>query len=200
MQTRDHKILAVRLLSAVRRDVPHICRIAFIFGSIEPDRNPFTYLHGMPVNEKLRGHNYENILPVMKKLFETLTSSGKYGIREYYLLGKLAHYTADSFTFPHNRVFGGGLLEHCRYESRLHKRIISRIRSSRQPEPAAARVNSFEDIRRLHEEYLHDAGNCDNDCDYILRAASGVTSAVLRYENPRYDFCGRNAVPARERG
>ena len=31
-----------------------------ILGSVEPDYNPFTYLHGSLKTEKFRGHNFDN--------------------------------------------------------------------------------------------------------------------------------------------
>ena len=48
MQTRDHKKLAEMFASEMsRKRIPYICKKAFIYGNIEPDKNPFTYLHGM---------------------------------------------------------------------------------------------------------------------------------------------------------
>lgn len=33
------------------------------------------------------------------------------------------------------------------------------------------RGNGLDCIKKLHEEYLQQAGKCENDCRYILRAA-----------------------------
>ncbi len=38
-------------------------RFAFLFGSVEPDINCLTYLHGIPAGDGLRGHNYAQVLP-----------------------------------------------------------------------------------------------------------------------------------------
>ena len=103
MQTRDHKKLAEMFASEMsRKRIPYICKKAFIYGNIEPDKNPFTYLHGMLKGKKFHGHDYENILPVIKKIFNSTQEKKKWGVREYYHFGKLMHYTADVFTFPHN--------------------------------------------------------------------------------------------------
>ncbi len=110
MQLRDHRILAVFLIDKMGRSMSFFYRRMFILGSLEPDRKPFTYLHGITKGEKFHGHNYENILPVMRKLFESPQSKDKLGIRDYYRLGKLTHYVADAFTYPHNRIFQGSLL------------------------------------------------------------------------------------------
>lgn len=72
MQTRDHKLLGKYLLKQAEQELPFVYKIAFIAGNVEPDHNPFTYLHGMFKGKKFHGHNYENILPVMKKLYSSL--------------------------------------------------------------------------------------------------------------------------------
>ncbi len=42
MQTRDHKKLAEMFASEMsRKRIPYICKKAFIYGNIEPDKNPF---------------------------------------------------------------------------------------------------------------------------------------------------------------
>ena len=38
---------------------------------------------------------------------------------QYYTLGKLTHYLADAFTYPHNDHFSDSLMDHHRYESDL---------------------------------------------------------------------------------
>lgn len=121
MQTKDHRKLAELLAAEMGENVPYCYKRAFILGNIEPDINLFTYLHGLAWGEKLHGHNYENILQVMRRLFDSVQRQEKIGIRRYYHLGKLTHYVTDAFTFPHNRVFHGNLREHCRYESELHE-------------------------------------------------------------------------------
>lgn len=69
--------------------------MAFVLGNIEPDLNVFTYLHGMTHYEKLRGHSYDNVLPSMERLLKKIERRKYFGIRGYYLLGKVMHYTAD---------------------------------------------------------------------------------------------------------
>ncbi len=79
MQLRDHRILAVFLIDKMGRSMSFFYRRMFILGSLEPDRKPFTYLHGITKGEKFHGHNYENILPVMRKLFESPQSKISWG-------------------------------------------------------------------------------------------------------------------------
>lgn len=172
MQTRDHKVLAEFLVSEIGQELSAIYIKAFILGNIEPDKNPFTYLHGLVRGVKFHGHNYENILPVMGKLFGFLHGKRHWGVREYYHFGKLLHYVADAFTFPHNRIFRGNLREHCRYEKELHKRFLYMLQESqKQPVQERGRGSELECIKKLHEEYLQQAGNYENDCRYILKTA-----------------------------
>lgn len=193
MQTRDHKVLAEFLVSEIKQELSTIYIKAFILGNVEPDRNPFTYLHGLVRGVKFHGHNYENILPVMDKLFDSLHGKKHWGAREYYYFGKLLHYVADAFTLPHNRIFKGNLREHCRYEKELHKSFLYTLSRrtcppegdciaacpkgymlqelQKQPAQKRGRCNGLDCIKKLHEEYLQQAGNCENDCRYILKAA-----------------------------
>lgn len=170
MQTRDHKALAEFLVSEIGQELSAIYIKAFILGNIEPDKNLFTYLHGLVRGVKFHGHNYENILPVMEKLFCSLQEKRHWGIREYYHFGKLLHYIADAFTFPHHRIFRGNLREHCRYEKELHKRFLYMLQEP-QKQPIQTRGRGLDCIKKLHEEYLRQAGNYENDCSYILKAA-----------------------------
>lgn len=50
--------------------------------------------------KKFHGHDYENILPVIKKIFNSTQEKRNGESWEYYHFGKLMHYTADVFTFP----------------------------------------------------------------------------------------------------
>ena len=170
MQTRDHKVLAEFLVSKMGQELSVIYIKAFILGNIEPDKNLFTYLHGWVREVKFHGHNYENILPVMEKLFDSMRGKRHWGVREYYHFGKLMHYIADAFTLPHNGIFKGNLREHCRYEKELHRRFLYMLQEP-QKQPIQKRGNGLDGIKKLHEEYLKQAGNCENDCRYILKAA-----------------------------
>lgn len=97
MKNKDHRLLAGYLMNEIGCFVPNRFEKAFIIGNIEPDKNPFTYLRGLTQEEKLRGHNYGNILPVMRKLFYSLHRKSYLGVRDYYRLGKLIHYVADAY-------------------------------------------------------------------------------------------------------
>lgn len=178
MKTVDHSILAEYWLEKLQavKNVSSPCRRAFLFGNVQPDRNFFTYFHGMTHSEKFRGHNYDNILPSMEKLCRKLRFSSGSEVKDYYLLGKLMHYVADSFTFPHNREYKGTLGEHRKYERILHERIVRRLQRDNgivESSWAEYRSDLLGTVGKLHERYLKEERNYETDCSYIL-AATGI--------------------------
>lgn len=171
MQTRDHKLLGKYLLWQTQQKLPLLHKMAFIAGNVEPDRNYFTYLHGMLSGKKFHGHNYENMLPVMHKLYHSLQEGRYLGIRKYYQLGKLIHYTADAFTYPHNEVYKEGLIEHRRYERQLHDRFLTMLQEEMKKNWVIRSFREFEELETVHKEYLQNAGGYIWDCKYILMAS-----------------------------
>ena len=182
MRMRDHKMLAKFLASGMEEDISNISIKAFILGNIEPDFIPFTYLRGWLFGRKLHGHNYENSLPVMRKLFCSLQRKEHFGIREYYHLGKLTHYVADAFTFPHNQVFQGSLAAHCSYERELHEKFESMLQKPKNAFQTEALIGSFRNIEILHEKYMHEVGTCECDCRYIMQATRQVCKIKYQIE------------------
>lgn len=118
----------------------------------------------------MHGHNYENVLLVMRRLFDSVQNQERLGMRRYYHLGKLTHYVADAFTFPHNRKFCGDLKEHCRYEKMLHSQFSDVLQKQMGIREESKGLHSFRRIEVLHKEYLEKAGTYDIDCRYILKA------------------------------
>lgn len=190
MQARDHKKLAEMFAVEMSGNIPYIYVKMFIFGNVEPDKNLFTYLHGMMKGKKFHGHNYENILPVIKKLFYSLQEKRNWGIREYYHFGKLMHYTADAFTFPHNSFFHGNIKEHCKYEQELHKWFQSEMKRQEKNRRKGT-IFSGAYIEDLHEEYSKQAGSCENDCRYICIATEmlfrGEVETVRHINSVRHE-------------
>lgn len=96
MRMKDHKMLAEFLASEIEGSISNIYVKAFVLGNIEPDCNPFTYLHGWLLGRKLHGHNYENILPVMRKMFCSLQKKECFGIRVFWNTGILSSWEANT--------------------------------------------------------------------------------------------------------
>lgn len=154
MRTADHMNLSRYIMDHMDAGASKLKKAAFIFGSIEPDINMLTYFRGsIHGEEKLRGHNYENVQKYMEKLTNKLTKKLEKGgmgtIRQSFLLGKLVHYVADSFTYPHNSIFPGNLREHCQYETELHDYVNKTISS------VGVNMESIDDGRDI-VEYLRE--------------------------------------------
>lgn len=74
MRTADHMNLSRYIMDHMDAGASKLKKAAFIFGSIEPDINMLTYFRGsIHGEEKLRGHNYENVQKYMEKLTNKLT-------------------------------------------------------------------------------------------------------------------------------
>jgi len=91
MRTADHMNLSRYIMDHMDAGASKLKKAAFIFGSIEPDINMLTYFRGsIHGEEKLRGHNYENVQKYMEKLTNKLTKKLEKGgmgtIRQSFLL------------------------------------------------------------------------------------------------------------------
>ena len=60
MQKRSHTLLAQKLMKLDQGFGMKRYELAFLFGSFQPDVNPFSYLKGSLHYNKLKGHNYAN--------------------------------------------------------------------------------------------------------------------------------------------
>ncbi len=184
MRTADHMNLSRYIMDHTDAGASKLQKAVFVFGSIEPDINMLTYLRGsIHGEEKLRGHNYENVMKYMEKLTKKLEKGGMGTIRQSFLLGKLVHYVADSFTYPHNSIFPGNLGEHCQYETELHGYVNKMIAS------ADVNMDSIDDeldiveyLRELHDRYVSETPGGENDYGYITHAISVVTERFWQTE------------------
>lgn len=143
MEKRDHTRLAQTILDEFGLDLSNRYQKAFLTGNIRPDKNPITYLHGFTTGQKFHGHHFGNIVETMKKMFRELQEKTSFSAHDYLRLGKLAHYAADAFTFPHNYEFTGTIREHCAYEAKLHlvmEDFLQEVRSGRRAEMMLAGV------------------------------------------------------------
>ena len=119
MQKRSHKLLAATLLENTQGFQARRFELAFLFGSFQPDCNPLTYLKGSLRAYKFRGHNYSNSQHYIYSRISRLQRRQRWTIWQYYTLGKLTHYLADAFTYPHNENYPDSMLCHHQYETDL---------------------------------------------------------------------------------
>lgn len=178
MRTIDHKILANYLACSMDVHTPALYKNAFIIGNTAPDWNVFTYFHGFFKGQKMHGHNFENVWPVIEKLYQTLQNKSQWEWFEYYQFGKLMHYVTDIFTYPHNGVFEGSLGEHCAYEEKLHETFLMALQKYDYLDDSLKAFENIEELKTLHEEYIQNVGVCTWDCMFIFKA----TKKILQIE------------------
>lgn len=178
MRGKSHRLLGKYLVEHYMQDVPERCQKAFLFGCIEPDRNPATYLKGSIHYQWLRGHNYCNAQQFMRHIAWRLERKQKLNLFDYYTLGKLIHYTTDAFTYAHNDTFPTDLSEHRDYEAALQEHFLRYIGSNPTVTPPSAR-SIMEAIYRYHREYCTLPANIHTDAKYALRACCCVLAVLF---------------------
>lgn len=173
MQKRSHKLLASALLQSQQGFGARRYELAFLFGSFQPDCNPLTYLKGSLHGRRLQGHCYSNSRPYVESRIRRLQQRReRWTVWQYYTLGKLTHYLADAFTYPHNEVFPDGLLDHHNYETEL-RRYLAGYLSQRRLLREELRRDLTDALAELHRQYLS-AGESGlgQDVRFILKATS----------------------------
>ena len=173
MRRKSHLFLGQYL---ARKFLPHISpaeQKSFLLGCVEPDHNPLTYCKGSFRFQWLRGHNYPNSRRYMKTLVHRLERSKRRSLYHYYTLGKLIHYTADSFTFAHNTCFPESLTLHREYEDRLEYYFLRNLTTTHLlPIQEADSLTDL--IGRLHSFYCTIPPSPETDTQYILSACTHV--------------------------
>ena len=172
MQKRSHKLLASALLRSRQGFGARRFELAFLFGSFQPDCNPLTYLKGSLHGRKFQGHCYPNSRRYVDTCIRRLQGRKRWTMWQYYTLGKLTHYLADAFTYPHNDGFPHGALDHHRYETDLRLYLAGYLPQRRLEQGEPCR-DLPEELEALHRRYLAggEAG-VRQDVRYILEATS----------------------------
>ena len=178
MRGKSHIYLGKFLLAQYAPDLSKVYRQAFLFGCIEPDRNPTTYLKGSIRGQWLRGHNYHNARRFMVRISRRLERRKKLKLYDYYTLGKLIHYTSDAFTFAHNDTFSDKLSDHRQYEVQLQNHFLNYLHG--HPSINIQLSNSvMECIADFHRKYTHEAATIHRDCHYTVQVCCCVLALLL---------------------
>lgn len=178
MQKRSHALLASALLRSEQGFNARRFELAFLFGSFQPDCNPLSYLKGSLRGYKLRGHNYTNSQRYIDAHIQMLQRCSHWTIWQYYTLGKLTHYLADAFTYPHNADYPDSLMDHRRYERELRLYLTGylaycSLRRKRYCQDLPCR------IAELHRQYMASAAGMRRDARYILYATELLMASCL---------------------
>lgn len=171
MQKRSHKLLASSLLRSHCGFAARRYEWAFLFGSFQPDCNPLTYLRGIRFTHKPQGHNFVSTQLYINRCIRNLQRRSKWSIWQYYTLGKLTHYLADAFTYPHNEHYPDSLMNHHRYEAELRRHLdkhLARTELLKQQ----FRHDLTDALDQLHRQYMASRSNLERDIRYILDASA----------------------------
>ena len=153
MQKRSHKLLAATLLENTQGFQARRFELAFLFGSFQPDCNPLTYLKGSLRAYKFRGHNYSNSQHYIYSRISRLQRRQRWTIWQYYTLGKLTHYLADAFTYPHNENYPDSMLCHHQYETDL-RAYLEEYLATRALRREKFRQDVADALQELHRQYM----------------------------------------------
>ena len=171
MRGKSHHQLGLYLAKHFLAGSPRWCVTAFLLGCTQPDKNPATYLKGSIRCQWLRGHNWGNSQRYIARLAHRLESRRKLRLMDFYTLGKLIHYIADSFTCAHNDHFGLGLREHQKYEQALQQYFLDYLQQRRHLRRGTD-GKVAEVIHRFHEEYAALPCNIRTDSRYCVLVSS----------------------------
>ena len=169
MQKRSHTLLAQTLLKSRHGFSARRFEMAFLIGSFQPDVNPFSYLKGSVHYDRLKGHNYPNSRNYIYAHIDKLQRRDRWTIWQYYTLGKLTHYLADAFTFPHNENYPDSLIAHREYEDALRVYLAEYLQN-RTLRLEQARRDLILAIDELHRRYMETQADVDQDARFILEA------------------------------
>ena len=194
METKDHLLLANRLLQAEQDRLPRGFAAGFRFGSILPDCNPFTYLRGIRKGQGLHGHNAEVTLQRIGCLLSAAERETGSGFRRGMQLGAALHYLADAFTYPHHAYYPGTLADHVAYEASLHHVFPDYV--NRDIEPLWSYAADFPSyLTQMLALYRGCRKSVYKDCRFILHMCSLAFDTALahrRKEDPVYESSDYN--------
>ena len=182
MQKRSHKLLATTLLNDANGFRSRRFELAFLFGSFQPDCNPLSYLKGSLRVQKFRGHNFRNSQCYINRHIDRLQRRACWSMWQYYTLGKLTHYLADAYTYPHNENYPDSLLEHRRYEDALREYLAVYLRERALCPVKLDGASLSASLQRLHDQYMESVADLRRDAQYILEA----TQLLMRGCLPAY--------------
>lgn len=178
MRGQSHLQLGKYLVDRYMHTVPGRCKRAFLIGCIQPDRNPATYFKGSVRHQWMRGHNYPNTRRFMLRLSIRLERKAKFTIFDYYLLGKLIHYTADAFTLAHNSRFPTNLSLHRIYETQLQEYFLAYLKQNPEVN-LRMKQTIMETIRNAHQEYSRQKPHIHMDTTYVLTVSCSVLAILF---------------------
>ena len=155
-------------------------RKAFCLGNILPDIQP---------SFVTKRHEYFGTFDEVQGKISRLVENGlvEYNDRVFWRrAGEIMHYSADYFTFPHNKTFDGSLRQHNTYEKHLKNELKVFVESGRADIYAEKNLrfdtlNQLLDyIRERHNVYLDRKRSIEEDIHYILSVCFQVFQGLFQ--------------------
>ncbi len=178
MRRKSHYLLGQYLADRYMQDLPDLYVQAFLFGCVQPDRNPATYLKGSFRCQWLRGHNYRNARRFMRRISTRLEQTHSWNLFDYYTLGKLVHYTADAFTYAHNDMFSANLSDHREYEAALQIHFLQYLQDDPKIDPNHAKT-IMQAICSYHRQYEQLPRDIHTDSRFALTACCCILAILF---------------------
>ena len=167
MKAKDHIRIARTLAGTYK--LKGRKKNAFIFGSVLPDINVFSYLT-FSGKHFLRGHSYTF---KRKKMDRHMGRPRTHTASWWLKTGILLHYVTDSFTGSHDEKRKMSLSTHRQYEKRLHQLFERRWKQLKIP-PTAEPMPIGKVVERMRREYENTRHGIETDCRMILEAVRRV--------------------------
>lgn len=181
VRKKSHISLAGFLADTLENEGIKSHRKAFCLGSILPDCKPSFLTTKHAFND-----TFDMLQKRMEKYIEYSAKKDKYTMKTARDLGQIIHYTADYFTFPHNKHYEGNLKDHCKYEKNLLVQLKEYLNNFdvSESEEYAMHFNNLEElaefIRRCHTEYMSRKRNVEEDCRFIVTVNYQITRGIMQ--------------------
>lgn len=181
VRKKSHVSLAVFLADKLGYEGIINHKRAFCVGSILPDCKPSFLTTKHAFNE-----TFDMVRERIENYIEYSASTETYTMKSARDLGQIIHYTADYFTFPHNKHYDGNLKDHCVYEKKLLIALKEYLRDfdvTKHTEYEIYFENSdelIEFIKERHKEYVSRKRNVEDDCRFIVMVNYQITRGIMQ--------------------
>lgn len=172
MKSTSHFAIGHLLYAALQSRGIYLNRIAFVYGNISPDYDPFLLVptHFSKTCER-------SIAEISAMLCEfPLEDDGRVGVEYSKRLGIMCHFICDFFCRAHNKCFEGGLKRHASYENRMDQYLrrnwqdLFDLEGSALPcRSETARILAY-DIADKKSEYLSSPASFKTDLEFAFEA------------------------------
>lgn len=181
MRKKSHISLAVFLADKLEFEGINNHRRAFCVGSILPDCKPSFLTTKHAFNE-----TFEMVQKRIENYIEYSASLDKHTMKGARDLGQIIHYTADYFTFPHNKHYDGNLKDHCVYEKKLLLALKEYLNNYDVTKHTEYEIyfesldELIEFIKERHKEYVSRKRNVEDDCRFIVMVNYQITRGIMQ--------------------